>query len=315
MIVGRFAPSPSGRMHLGNVFTALLAWLDVRQAGGRLILRIEDLDTQRCSLAKAEQLLADLQWLGLNWDEGGLKPAYCQSRRTEHYQAAFAKLQSAGLVYPCFCSRAERLANNLLSAPHLGENMQAGSCSCRSLAVSERAEKMSAESRKPAWRVCVPAEEVRLLDDNMGEYWENLATDCGDFIIKRSDGVFAYQLAVVVDDATMGVNRVVRGRDLLNSTPRQIWLHKMLGYPPPSFAHVPLLLAADGKRLAKRERSMDMSALRQRYTAPQLIGALAWLAGLQPEPRPVEPSELIDNFSWAQVGSRDIVVEDIFVES
>ena len=168
MIVGRFAPSPSGRMHLGNVFTALLAWLDVRQAGGRLILRIEDLDTQRCSLAKAKQLLADLQWLGLNWDEGGLKPAYCQSRRTEHYQAAFAKLQSVGLVYPCFCSRAERLANNLLSAPHLGENMQAGSCSCRSLALSERAEKMSAESRKPAWRVCVLHAAPDLAAQNVG---------------------------------------------------------------------------------------------------------------------------------------------------
>lgn len=311
MIVGRFAPSPSGRMHLGNIFTALLVWLDVRQVGGRLILRVEDLDRQRCSDDKARQLLADLQWLGLDWDEGGLQPAYCQSRRTEYYQAAFARLQAAGLVYPCFCSRAERLAAAAVAAPHLGENVQSGFCPCRALTAAEQTAKIAqAGRRQPAWRVRVPAEEVRLLDDNMGEYEENLAADCGDFIIRRSDGVFAYQLAVVVDDGEMGVNRVVRGRDLLSSAPRQIWLHKMLGYQPPDYCHVPLLLAPDGKRLAKRERSLDMGALRGRYTAPQLIGGLAWLAGLQPEPRPVWPQELVDNFSWAQVGNRDITVTD-----
>lgn len=142
----------------------------------------------------------------------------------------------------------------------------------------------------------------------MGEYVENLALDGGDFIIKRSDGVFAYQLAVVVDDAAMGVNRVVRGRDLLSSAPRQVWLHRQLGFAPPQFCHVPLLLAADGKRLAKRERSLDMGALRASCTAPQLVGWLAWLAGLQPEPRPQHPKQLIAGFDWQLVPKDDIVV-------
>lgn len=310
MFVGRFAPSPSGRMHLGNVYTALLAWLDARKAGGRLILRIEDLDRKRCSMAKAEQLAADLQWLGLDWDEGGLMPEYCQSRRTAHYQAAFDKLAAAGLVYPCFCSRAERLAA-VVSAPHLGEKMLAQPCPCRNMSADERAARLRAGKRPPAWRVRVPAEDVRFRDVNMGEYGENLAADCGDFIIKRADGVFAYQLAVVVDDAEMGVNRVVRGRDLLSSTPRQIWLHKMLGHQPPLFCHVPLLMSAAGRRLAKRDSSLDMAALRERYTAPQLIGGLAWLAGLQPEPKPLRPQDLLAGFAWDKVGKEDILLNDL----
>ena len=303
MLVGRFAPSPSGRMHLGNVFAALLAWLDVRRAGGRLWLRIEDLDPERCSRAKAEQLVDDLQWLGLDWDEGGLQPQFCQSQRTELYAAAFAKLQAAGLVYPCFCSRAERLA---ASAPHLGE-AGPGVCPCRDLPAAVQQRRLAAGERA-AWRVRAPAERLAVQDGHLGEYVENLALDGGDFIIKRSDGVFAYQLAVVVDDAAMGVNRVVRGRDLLSSAPRQVWLHRQLGFAPPQFCHVPLLLAADGKRLAKRERSLDMGALRASCTAPQLVGWLAWLACLQPEPRPQHPKQLIAGFDWQLVPKEDIVV-------
>ena len=261
-------------------------------------------------MPKAEQLAADLQWLGLDWDEGGLEPEYCQSQRTAHYQVAFDKLAAAGLVYPCFCSRAERLAVASVSAPHLGENTSVQSCPCCNLSTAEQAEKI-ASGRRPAWRVRVPDEEVRLLDDNMGEYRENLAADCGDFIIKRSDGVFAYQLAVVVDDALMRVNRVVRGRDLLSSTPRQIWLHRMLGSEPPSFCHVPLLLSAEGRRLAKRDHSLDMEALRQRYTAPQLIGGLAWLAGWQSMPRPAWPQDLLAGFDWQQVGREDILLNGL----
>ncbi len=304
MLVGRFAPSPSGRMHLGNLFTALLVWLDVRRAGGRLWLRIEDLDPERCSWAKAEQLVDDLRWLGLDWDEGGLQPQFCQSRRTPLYAAAFAKLQAAGLVYPCFCSRAERLA---AAAPHLGE---AGptACPCRDLPEVEQQRRLLAGERA-AWRVRTPAETLTVQDEHLGEYAENLAADCGDFIIKRSDGVFAYQLAVVVDDAAMGVNRVVRGRDLLSSAPRQVWLHRQLGFAPPQFCHVPLLLAADGKRLAKRERSLDMGALRAACTAPELVGWLAWLAGLQAEPRPVRPQQLIESFDWRWVPQTDIIID------
>lgn len=307
MLVGRFAPSPSGRMHLGNIFTALLVWLDVRSNNGRLILRIEDLDPQRCSWEKAAQLVDDLQWLGLDWDEGGLQPEYCQSRRGEHYRAVFARLEAAGLVYPCFCSRAQRLA---ASAPHLGENSQADCCPCRNLSAAERRERLAA-GQAAAWRVKVPAERINLQDNNLGEYSENLAADCGDFIIRRSDGVFAYQLAVVADDAAMGVNRVVRGRDLLSSAPRQIWLHRVLGYAPPSYCHVPLLLAADGKRLAKRDASLDMGSLRRSCTAPQLIGGLAWLAGLQPSPRPASPRDLVGAFSWARVRKADILLNDL----
>ena len=303
--VGRFAPSPSGRLHLGNLFAALLAWLDVRSAGGRLVLRIEDLDRERCSREKAAQLCADLRWLGLDWDEGGLAPEYCQSCREEYYQAAFDKLAGLGLVYPCFCSRAERLAYNVAAAPHLGEERRERHCPCRDMP-KEKRRRLIAEGRRPAWRVRVPDLEVAIMDGNLGLYRENLAADCGDFIIRRSDGLFAYQLAVVADDGAMGVSRVVRGRDLLSSAPRQRWLHTVLGQRSPEFWHVPLLLAADGKRLAKRDAALAMDSLRERWRPEQLVGGLAWLAGLLAEPVSCRPEELINGFSWDKVAKADI---------
>ena len=304
MIVGRFAPSPSGRMHLGNIFTALLVWLDVRQVGGRLILRVEDLDRQRCSDDKARQLLADLQWLGLDWDEGGLEPAYMQSRRTAYYEEAFRELEAKGLVYPCYCTRSERMA---ASAPHRDDGAVVYSGKCYHLTEEER-EALERSGRRPAWRVRCPDMEVALEDGNCGPYAENLARECGDFIVRRSDGVFAYQLAVVVDDALMGVNHVVRGRDLLYSAPRQAWLHKVLGYEPPRFFHTPLLLAPDGRRLAKRDYDLDMGALRERYTAEELTGLLACYAGLLDRPEKVTGKELVPQFSWAKVTKNDVVV-------
>lgn len=302
---GRFAPTPSGRMHLGNVFSALLAWLDVRHEGGRLVLRIEDLDTQRTSPAFAEQLMDDLRWLGLDWDEGGLTPEYMQSCRTAYYEDAFHRLEEKGLLYPCYCSRTQRMA---ATAPHREDGAVVYSGKCFYLAAEERAA-LEAAGRRPAWRVRCPDLDMTVEDGNCGPYMENLAKDCGDFIVRRNDGVYAYQLAVVVDDALMGVDRVVRGRDLLCSAPRQVWLHEVLGYPPPKFFHVPLLLAPDGRRLAKRDRDLDMGALRERSTAPELTGLLACWAGLLDRPEKVTAAELVSEFSWAKVPKADVVVD------
>lgn len=301
---GRFAPTPSGRMHLGNLLAALLAWLDARSAGGELVLRIEDLDTQRTSPELAAQLMDDLRWLGLDWDEGGLAPEYMQSRRTARYEEAFRVLEERGLVYPCYCTRSERMA---ATAPHRDDGAVVYSGKCFSLTERERAA-LEHQGRRPAWRVRCPHQVVALEDGNCGPYAENLARDCGDFIVRRSDGVFAYQLAVVVDDALMGVNHVVRGRDLLCSAPRQTWLHEVLGYRPPRFFHTPLLLAPDGRRLAKRDRDLDMGALRARYGPEELTGLLAFYAGLTDRPEKVTAQELVPQFSWAKVPKNDVVV-------
>ena len=301
---GRFAPTPSGRMHLGNLLAALLAWLDARSAGGELVLRIEDLDTQRTSPELAAQLMDDLRWLGLDWDEGGLTPEYMQSRRTARYEEAFRVLEERGLVYPCYCTRSERMA---ATAPHRDDGAVVYSGKCFSLTERERAA-LERQGRRPAWRVRCPCQVVVLEDGNCGPYAENLARDCGDFIVRRSDGVFAYQLAVVVDDALMGVNHVVRGRDLLCSAPRQAWIHEVLVYRPRRFFHTPLLLAPDGRRLAKRDRDLDMGALRARYGPEELTGLLAFYAGLTDRPEKVTAQELVPQFSWAKVPKNDVVV-------
>ena len=206
----RFAPSPSGRMHLGNLFAALLAWLDIRALGGEMLLRMEDLAPDRCKPAYLDQLADDLDWLGLDWDLGWQagKVAYQQSHRTAHYEAAFETLAHRGLVYPCFCTRNQLHA---ASAPHATDGTTLYPGTCRNLTPAEQTER--AKTRKPAMRVKVPDETVSFTDHIMGAYHQNLAQACGDFILRRSDGVFAYQLAVVVDDALMGVNQVVRGVD------------------------------------------------------------------------------------------------------
>ena len=304
-IKGRFAPSPSGRMHLGNLMAALLAWLDVRSQNGTMVLRIEDLDPDRCTAEKAALLMRDLEWLGLDWDEGGLTPEYMQSCRFDIYAAEFEKLTEQGLTYPCYCTRAERLA---ASAPHREDGTVVYSGKCAGLTAEER-RVMEAMGRRPAWRVCVPDEEWTVEDGHMGRYSENLLRDCGDFILRRSDGVWAYQLAVVVDDALMGINRVVRGSDLLSSSPRQVWLHTALGYEPPAFAHLPLLTDPTGRRLSKRDADMDLSVLREKYTAKELTGRLAVSAGLLEEYQPVTPHDLIELFSWGNVPKQDLVVK------
>lgn len=295
--IGRFAPSPSGRMHLGNVFSAMLAWLSVKSCGGKLVLRIEDLDPDRCRPEYADTLKRDLEWLGLVWDEEQTP----QSRRTEAYREMFSRLEERGLVYPCYCSRGELHA---ASAPHASDGTLLYAGTCRNLTPEQRAGK----TKPPCWRVKVPDETVFFTDGLQGDTQQDLAASCGDFIVRRADGVYAYQLAVVTDDADAGVTQVVRGRDLLSSTPRQIWLQRQLGLPEPAYYHVPLLLAPDGRRLSKRERDLDMGALRLRHTPESLLGLLAHACGLLEYSVPISAAELAGDFSWQMVRGENIVI-------
>ncbi|MCI9264581.1 MAG: tRNA glutamyl-Q(34) synthetase GluQRS [Oscillospiraceae bacterium] len=299
-VKGRFAPSPSGRMHLGNLFSFLLAWLSARHEGGSLVLRVEDLDPVRCLPAHAWQLMEDLEWLGLNWDEGGDVPSYWQSNRSHLYAAAFQTLEARGLTYPCFCSRLQRLNE----APHI--HQVSPSCPCAALTPEEAAQRT--KEKTPSYRLRVPHKTVSFVDGLQGPCSQDLAADCGDFPIKRSDGAWAYQLAVVVDDAAMGVTQVVRGRDLLSSTPRQLWLYQVLGLPAPEFYHVPLLLAPDGRRLAKRDADLDMGALRRRFSPQELLGLLSRMAGQQKTAEPVSAAQLVSTFDWLNVPREDIIV-------
>lgn len=301
MVVGRFAPSPSGRMHLGNIFAALLAWISARAAGGEFVLRIEDLDPERSHAEYADAIRDDLRWLGLQWD----REMPLQSTRTPVYAEFFVRLRAMGLLYPCFCSRSELHA---ASAPHASDGSLLYAGTCRGLTDAQ----MKAQNRPPAWRIRVPEECVACHDGVYGEVSQNLQRECGDFILRRSDGVYAYQLAVVCDDALGGITQVVRGRDLLSSTPRQIWLCRMLGFEPPEYYHVPLLIAPDGRRLSKRERDMDLSRLRERFRPEALIGRLAFLSGLAPFQEPISAAELAQEFSWENLCRNDIPIPPDF---
>ena len=309
MTVGRYAPSPSGRMHLGNLCCCLLAWLSAKSKGGKVVLRVEDLDTARCPRKFAELLQQDLAWLGLSADEGGDMGGpdgpYYQSDRSGIYQQFYDVLWKKGLVYPCFCSRSQLHAAD---APHRSDGQVVYAGTCRNLTPEQAAEK--ALRRPPAWRVRVPDEVIGFTDGHLGYYEENLARDCGDFYLRRADGVFAYQLAVVVDDALMGVTEVVRGADLLSSTPRQLWLYRTLGLSAPEFIHMPLLLAPDGRRLSKRDGDESLENLQAKYTPEEIIGRLAYACGLQKAPDPRTPAELADRFSWEKVPRQDIVLPE-----
>ena len=298
-VLGRFAPTPSGRMHLGNVSTALLAWLSARAQGGKMLLRIEDLDTARCPRENEELLREDLDWLGLDWDLEQPR----QSGRTAYYEAVLDTLAQTGRVFPCWCTRGD--LKNAPNAPHASDGHPIYPGTCRELTEAQRAEKAAA--RPPLWRLRVPDETISFVDGNFGPYSENLAAECGDFILRRADGVFAYQLAVTADDIAAGVTEVVRGRDLISSTPRQLYLYRLLGAPAPRYFHVPLLSAPDGRRLSKRDRDLDLGILRERYDAREIIGALAHAAGLTEEYAPCAPAELVCLFDWKKVPREDIV--------
>ncbi len=299
-VVGRFAPTPSGRMHLGNVFAALMAWLSVRSQGGKLVLRMEDLDTQRTSDEFADILRSDLEWLGLTWDT----ETPPQSRRTEAYDACFQQLLDRGLLYPCYCTRSQL---HFVNAPHLSDGTYVYPGTCRSLTEGQRA----AFGRAPAWRVMVPDREWRFTDLVQGDYFLNLATQCGDMVVRRADGVYVYQLAVTVDDGEAGVTEVVRGMDLLSSAPRQMYLQDLLGLPHPKYAHVPMLLAPDGRRLSKRDKDLDLGALRLRHSPEAVIGTLAFAAGLTDRRGPISAAELAEDFSWDKLRSSDICLEGL----
>lgn len=300
-ITGRFAPSPSGYMHLGNLLSMLLAWLDARALGGSMLFRMEDLDPARSKPEYAAAIADDLRWLGLDWEEGYPDPAYSQSARTALYEAAFAELQAKGLVYPCFCSRAERLA---ASAPHPGELTHDPACRCAHLTDAEKAALLR-QGKRPAWKLRVPDRDITVQDAHYGAFTQNLARDGGDFIIRRSDGVFAYQFAVSYDDAVMGISRVVRGRDLLTSTPKQIYLFELFGKTAPAYAHAPLITTGANK-MSKRLGSLSTQELRKQYTPEQLTGLLAHLAGLLDKPERVEARELVPQFDWNKIRREDI---------
>lgn len=296
--VGRFAPTPSGRMHLGNVFAALIAWLSVRSRDGEMVLRMEDLDTQRTSAEYAETLRDDLRWLGFTWD----RETPAQSQRSAVYDNYFEILREKGLLYPCYCTRSQLHSVN---APHLSDGTYVYPGTCRNLTEGERA----AFHRAPAWRVVVPDRVWTVEDRIQGTYRCNLATECGDMVVRRADGVYVYQLAVTVDDGEAGVTEVVRGMDLLSSAPRQMYLQELFGFAHPEYAHVPMLLAPDGRRLSKRDRDLDLGILRQRLSREALLGVLAFAAGLIDQEVPVSLEELTKEFSWKKLSGDHIFLD------
>lgn len=309
-VKGRFAPSPSGRLHLGNMLSSLLAWLDVRSLGGTMLFRLEDLDPDRSFQHYADQMADDLHWMGLDWDEGWYPDRgeeYAQGNRNARYEIFFNELSQKGLIYPCFCSRSQRLA---AAAPHPGE-VQEGGCGCQMMNDEQR--RQMEKKRLPAMKIHVADTEIVFTDEHYGTRICHMRSGKDDFIVRRADGVFAYQLAVSYDDAVMGVSRVVRARDLMDSSPKQIWLMEQMGYEPPVYCHAPLLVAPDGRKMSKRDGDLNMEALRQNHTPEQLCGKLAFLAGLLPKPEPIRLYDLVPLFSWEKVKKQDILLpNDLF---
>ncbi|MDE5687463.1 MAG: tRNA glutamyl-Q(34) synthetase GluQRS [Paramuribaculum sp.] len=298
VVKGRFAPSPTGRMHLGNIFTALISWLSAKSAGGRWVLRIEDLDPQRSRMEYARQIEDDLLWLGLEWDEGGIADGYLQSRRHGLYEKALARLEATGLTYSCYCTKADILATQ---APHAsdGRVIYPGTC---------RGRKAESDDAPHSVRLMVPDSEIAFTDAVFGSRSINLARECGDFVLRRADGAWAYQLAVVVDDADMGITQVVRGCDLLDSCAQQIYLCSLLGYESPRYVHLPLVCNSVGVRLGKRDASLSMDTLRRDFTPQQLIGRLAAMAGIIETERPVTPQQLAEEFAIGRIAKTERII-------
>lgn len=338
-VVGRFAPSPTGRMHIGNVYAALAAWLGVRSRNGRMLLRIEDIDGPRVVRDADRWIMDDLHWLGLDWDG---EPVY-QSQRLDLYESALRRLVDLGMAYPCFCSRADIRA---ASAPNEGDGFLVYPGTCRCLPPGERDARVAAGVRH-SWRVRVPQsaddprDAVRFDDVVFGPQSFSLSRQLGDVVVRRSDGLFAYQLAVTVDDAAMGVTQIVRGRDLLRSTAIQLWIRGLLtdsavssgtvssgmmsqtdaaslpgvaspsggselpgGATPLEFVHLPLVDARDGRRMAKRLNSVDMGRMRDEGVSPEeIVGYCAWLLGVIDEPISCLPSDLLPVMDWGRVSA------------
>jgi len=311
---GRYAPSPTGRLHLGNARTALLAWLDARSRGGAFVMRIEDLDRARVPAGAEAALLDDLAWLGIDWDEGpdrgGPFAPYRQSERADRYDAAIEHLLAAGRAFPCACSRAD--VARAAQAPHdVDEDGPRYPGTCRGLPPDDVRARAAAQGRAPAIRFAGGGARIDFVDEVHGA----VAADAGgvdDFVLRRADGTAAYQLAVVVDDAAMGIARVVRGDDLLRSTPRQMALYRALGLPAPAFAHVPLVLTASGERLAKRTRPEAVADLRAHGVAAEaVVGALAASAGLAASGAAARPADLVAAFSLERIDRRPAIIGEI----
>jgi glutamyl-tRNA synthetase len=306
---GRYAPSPTGDLHLGNLRTALLAWLFARCRGGQFVLRVEDLDRPRVRQGATQRMLDDLRWLGIDWDEGpdvgGPYGPYTQSERQAIYIACLQDLQDVGLIYPCYCSRAE--IARAASAPHEEEGPRYPG-TCRNLD-EERRRALEAAGRRPSLRFLVDDERVVTFDDLlMGRQQQYVQKVVGDFIVRRADGIFAYQFAVVVDDALMRINQVVRGADLLASTARQILLYEALSSAIPAFAHVPLVLDREGKRLSKRLQSEGLGPLRAAGVTPaQVVGQLAASCGLVEQGTAMSAGELAQQYA----GESDRIISSI----
>ncbi|MBQ3482496.1 MAG: tRNA glutamyl-Q(34) synthetase GluQRS [Oscillospiraceae bacterium] len=304
---GRFAPTPSGNMHIGNALCYLLAWLSARSQGGGVVLRFEDTDLMRMRPGAVEQTLSDLLWLGLDWDAGPAPDEnagpYFQSCRTEIYDRFFAELRDRGAVYPCFCSRRDvRLA----SAPHAEDRAAVYPGTCRDLSPAQAAERM--KSRPPAWRLRLEDKTVSFRDRLYGELSCEILREYGDFPIRRADGVYCYQFTVALDDALMGVSEVLRSRDLLSSAPWQVYIQRLFGFEPPVFVHIPLLLDADGQRMAKRDFSLSLKEVRRHYSTEEVIGRLGFLAGLTDEPRPCTAAQLLPLYAPEKLPREDIVL-------
>ncbi len=297
-------------MHLGNALSALLAWLQMRSCGGQMVLRLEDLDRARCKPEYAEWLLEDMAWLGLDWDEGpdvgGPHGPYLQSERMARYEEALARLEEKGLLYPCYCSRAD--LRSLANAPHgLAAEGPTYPGTCCRLTPEQRLLKEAA-GKRPSLRFRMPDRPIRFSDGVCGPQ-AFAAGAGGDFVVRRADGFIAYQLAVVVDDIAMEITDVFRGRDLLDSTPRQLALYEALGGQPPAFAHGPLLYGPDGARLSKRHGSVSLAELRERgVAAERIVGFLAWHARLLDRPEPVAPRDLVPGFRPERLPRHDLVL-------
>ena len=286
----RFAPSPTGKMHPGHARTALVTWLQARKQGGRIVMRIEDIDRPRVVPGSADAICRDHEWLGLDWDEG---PEF-QSSHDEAYERALDRLEAAGLVYPCTCTRKEIAA--VASAPHGDEGARYPG-TCRN--------GVTKPGKLPALRFVLEDPSPGFEDLLCGTYPGGEAG--GDFVLRRADGIWAYQLAVVVDDAEAGISEVIRGADLLSSTPRQIALYRALGYPVPRFAHVGLVVDGDGTRLATRHQATSIESLREAGRSPeQVIGELAYSLELRPTAAPVLPEELVPSFELAEISRSSV---------
>lgn len=285
-------------LHLGNLSSLLLAWLDARSLGGKIVFRLEDLDPARSKKEYAEGIMNDMRRLGLNWDE--YPDISSQSGRTALYDDAFEQLRQKGLLYPCYCSRNQRLA---ASAPHEGGARNRSVCRCKTLSASEH-RMLEATGKRPAWKVSVPDSEIVFTDGHYGVQRVNLAND-GDFIIRRSDGIYAYQLAASFDDMDMGISRVVRGRDLLSSTAKQIWLIRRLGGSVPDYCHAPLILLGE-RKMSKRFGDLSTAVMLKEHSPEEIIGMLAKLLRLRECDSPTSPNELLQSFSWDNIPTEDI---------